>query len=140
MTGRFRSRRVAFALAAILVIGLGLTTRLPGLNWPPMVAKYLGSFLWGAMVFCVAGFVRPRWRIGHLALAASCIAVAVELSQLWHTPWLDSFRQTRLGVLLIGRFFAWADILAYLAGIVTAASLDGFQSWLGDRIRRASHI
>jgi hypothetical protein len=135
MIGRLRSRRGAFALAAILVIGVGLTTRLPDFGWPPVIAKYLGSLLWGAMVFCVVGFIRPRWRIGRLALVAACIAVTVEISQLWHTPWLDSFRQTRLGVLLIGRFFAWTDIVAYVAGIIVAAGIDGFLSWLGDRAR-----
>jgi hypothetical protein len=65
--------------------------------------------------------MRPRWQLPVVALVAAGIALSVEFSQLWHTPWLDGFRQTRLGVLLIGRFFAWADIAAYLAGIMLAA-------------------
>ena len=67
----------------------------------------------------------------NVALVAAGIAVSVEFSQLWHTPWLDGFRQTRLGVLLIGRFFAWADIAAYLAGIVLSAGAD----WLLSRLK-----
>ncbi|CAN7408146.1 DUF2809 domain-containing protein [Bosea sp. LjRoot90] len=59
-----------------------------------------------------------------IALLAACVAVTVEASQLWHAPWLDAFRQTRLGVLLLGRFFAWADIAAYLVGIGVAAVSD----------------
>jgi hypothetical protein len=117
-------RRTGLAIATALVIGIGLTTRLPGIDWGPVLGKYLGSLLWGAMVYCLVGFMRPRWQVFVVALVAACIAVSVELSQLWHTPWLDGFRQTRLGVLLLGRFFAWADIAAYLAGIALAAVAD----------------
>lgn len=124
MRPRFRGRRAGLAIAAALVIGIGLTTRLPGIDWGPVLGKYLGSLLWGAMVYGLVGFMRPRWQVSMVALVAACIAVSVELSQLWHTPWLDGFRQTRLGVLLLGRFFAWADIAAYLAGIALAAVAD----------------
>jgi len=124
MRSRFCGRRAGLAAATVLVIGIGLTTRLPGIDWGPLVGKYLGSLLWGAMVYCLVGLMRPRWRVSGVALVAACIAVSVELSQLWHAPWLDRFRQTRLGVLLLGRFFAWADIAAYLAGIALATAAD----------------
>lgn len=124
MRSRFCGRRAGLAAATVLIIGIGLTTRLPGIDWGPLVGKYLGSMLWGAMVYCLAGFMRPRWQVSVVALVAACIAASVELSQLWHTPWLDGFRQTRLGVLLIGRFFAWADIAAYLVGIALATVAD----------------
>jgi len=87
------------------------------------------------MVYCLVALVRPQWRVLLVMFAASCIAVSVEFSQLWHTPWLDDFRQTRLGVLLIGRFFAWADIAAYLAGIAIAAGAVRFVSRLSERWR-----
>ncbi|WID97879.1 DUF2809 domain-containing protein [Bosea vestrisii] len=117
-------RRVVLALFAIVIIAIGLTTRLPGVAWPPIFAKCLGSALWGVMVYCVVAWLRPGWHLARVALAASCVAVAVELSQLWHPAWLDAFRATRMGVLLLGRFFAWADIVAYLVGIGAAAATD----------------
>ncbi|HEY5796595.1 MAG TPA: DUF2809 domain-containing protein [Bosea sp. (in: a-proteobacteria)] len=124
----FRStRRAALAFTAILVIAIGLTTRLPGIGWSPIVAKYLGSLFWGAMVYCLVAWLLPSWRPVAVALVASCIAVLIEFSQLWHQSWLDEFRATRLGVLLIGRFFAWADIAAYLAGIAVVAGIDRFR-------------
>lgn len=127
MTAFRSSRRAALALAAILVIAIGLTTRLPGIGWSPTVAKYLGSLLRGAMVYCLVAWVRPGWRPVAVALAASCVAVLVEFSQLWHQSWLNEFRATRLGVLLLGRFFAWADIVAYLVGIALVAGIDRFR-------------
>lgn len=120
-------RRAALALAAVFVIAIGLTTRLPGIGWSQVVAKYLGSLLWGAMVYCLVAWLRPGRRPVAVALAASCIAVLVEFSQLWHPSWLDEFRASRLGVLLLGRFFAWADIAAYLVGIAVVAGIDRFR-------------
>jgi hypothetical protein len=128
----FRSRRPAVACATLLIIGVGLTTRLPGIDWPPVLAKYLGALLWGAMVYCLVALLRPHWRVMRVALLAACAAVIVEASQLWHVPWLDAFRQTRPGVLLIGRFFAWADIGAYLAGIVVAAGVNKLLELFGN--------
>lgn len=124
MMARPGSRRVVLALAATLIVAIGLTTRLPGIAWPPIVAKYFGSALWGAMVYCIVAWFRPGWPTVRLLLMASCIAVVVEFSQLWHPAWLDAFRAIRPGVLLLGRFFAWADIVAYLAGIAVAAVID----------------
>lgn len=129
------SRRVVLALAAIVIIAIGLTTRLPGTDWPPIVAKYFGSVLWGAMVYCIVAWLRPGWWTARVTLVASCIAVAVEFSQLWHPAWLDAFRATRPGVLLLGRFFAWADIVAYVAGIASAAIVDRLAIHFG-RARR----
>lgn len=125
-----RRRRAGLAIVTILIIGVGLTTRLPGIDWSLVISKYLGALLWGAMVYCLVGLMRPRWRVFLVIFVATCIAVSVELSQLCHTPWLDDFRQTKLGVLLIGRFFAWADIAAYLAGIAIAACAD----WSASRL------
>lgn len=114
-------RRAAYAFAAIGLIGLGLLTRWPYLGLSGVVAKYAGSMLWGAMVYCVVGFCLPHYRCLRIAMVAAVIAAGVEFSQLWHTDWLDGFRRTRIGALLIGRYFSWADILAYWIGIAAAA-------------------
>lgn len=111
------SRRTSYAVAALALIALGLLTRWPAIAWPPGVGKYLGSALWGAMVFCVVGVCWPRERISRIALVAFLTAAATEFSQLWHTGMLDAFRQTTIGVLLIGRYFSWGDIAAYAVGI-----------------------
>ncbi|MBZ5763041.1 DUF2809 domain-containing protein [Rhizobium sp. VS19-DR104.2] len=115
-----QSRDVRFCLIAFaLTIGLGLALRRYGydLGLPFPIVKYGGSMLWGAMVYflvAAALFKSPdRFSTG---LAAS-IAVLVELSRLYHTPWLDAFRVTTAGALLLGRVFSVLNIAAHVCGI-----------------------
>jgi hypothetical protein len=54
---------------------------------------------------------------------ASLVAAArvVEVSQLYHAPRIDDLPHTRLGALILGGTFAFADIAAYLVGIAVGA-------------------
>src|SRR5688572_14407920 len=118
-TGAKRHRR-AYALAVSAVIALGLWCRsdAAGLPWP--VAKYAGDALWGLVLFLGLGLLLPRLPTLKAAGLAAVFACAVEVSQLYHAPWLDAARGTRLGALVLGTpagTFAWADIAAYLGGI-----------------------
>ena len=45
-------------------------------------------------------------------------AVSVELSQLYHSPWIDQIRDTTVGGLILGYGFLWSDIVCYGVGIV----------------------
>jgi hypothetical protein len=50
----------------------------------------------------------------------------VELFRLVHAPWLDAFRLTTAGALLLGRVFSPWDVLAYGVGIALGMLLDRF--------------
>lgn len=116
--------RAIYLLACCLLIGAGLLARAPVLGLPPLIAKYSGSAIWGAMVyFAVASLIPAQPLLRRTAITA-LIAIATEFSQLVHVGWLDAFRRTTLGVLLIGRFFSWWDIVCYLAGIAVASGID----------------
>lgn len=118
-----QSRDARFCLIAFaLKIGLGLALRRYGydLGLPFPIVKYGGSMLWGAMVyFLVAAVLFKSPDRFNIVLAAS-IAVLVELSRLYHTPWLDAFRVTTAGALLLGRVFSVWNIAAYVCGIFAA--------------------
>jgi hypothetical protein len=58
-------------------------------------------------------------------LIAFVVAVLVELTRLVHSPWLDDFRLTLAGALLLGRIFSLWNIVAYAVGIVLGAAIDG---------------
>jgi hypothetical protein len=104
---------------ALAVIVCGLSLRWYGfpLGLPAFVVKYGGSLLWATMVFLLAGVLLPRLPPAQIAAIAMVIAVVVEFSRQVHTPWLDAFRLTTAGALLLGRIFSLWNLLAYAVGI-----------------------
>ena len=123
-----RQRSLIRAALALVVIVCGLSLRWYGfpLGLPAFVVKYGGSLLWATMVFLLVGALLPRLTRTQIAAIAMAIAIVVEFSRLMHTPWLDAFRLTTAGALLLGRILSLWNVLAYLIGIVVGVWLDGF--------------
>jgi uncharacterized protein DUF2809 len=120
---------------AIIISGLTLRRFGFGLGLPAIIVKYGGSILWGSMVFFIVAIAAPRRSRQHVALISAVIAVCVELFRLVHAPWLDDFRLTLAGAVLLGRIFSAWDILAYGAGIGLGMLLDFAVSLLGRHAR-----
>lgn len=117
----FQRSRSRYALAAALVMGLGLLWRSGLLPLPEAVAKYGGDALWALLVFLGFGMVFHRSPTARIFLLAACFAWAIEFLQLYHAPWIDGIRAIRLGRLALGTTFNGPDLLAYLAGIALGA-------------------
>jgi hypothetical protein len=100
-----RAGRSKYVILAVCLIGVGLLTRLspPGHH---ILLKYLGSALWGSMVYSLMAGLMPNANPVRIAITATIVAASVEFSQLWHADMLDAVRSTRIGVLLIGKFFS----------------------------------
>ena len=111
---------------AIIISGLALRGFGLRLGLPAPIVKYGGSVLWGTMVFFLVAAAAPSLSRRSVALISAATAVCVELFRLVHAPWLDAFRLTMAGALLLGRVFSPWDILAYGAGIVLGILLDRF--------------
>jgi hypothetical protein len=111
---------------ALAMIALGLLLRFDGPRFglPAPLVKYGGSVLWGTMVLFLVGALRPRLARRRVLAIAMAIAVVVELFRLVHTPWLDDFRLTLAGALLLGRIFSVWNIVAYAAGILLGVAVD----------------
>lgn len=120
------SRRIRRLGTALGIIACGLALRLGGyeLGLPYFFVKYGGSTLWGAMVFFLLAAILPRQPLARLALLGFFLAALTEFSRLYHTPWLDAFRLTLAGALLLGRIFSWWNILAYGLGITLAVLVE----------------
>ena len=110
---------------SIIVSGLALRGFGSGLGVPPSIVKY-GSVLWGSMVFFLVAIAASGLSRLRIALISASIAVCVELFRLVHAPWLDAFRLTLAGALLLGRIFSPWNVLAYGVGIALAMLLDRF--------------
>ncbi len=76
------------------------------------------------MVFFWLALFLPRASTARLAAGALGIAVAVEFSQLWRTPWLEAVRDTRIGALVLGQGFLMSDIACCVAGVALAVLID----------------
>ena len=109
---------------AVIVCGLTLRGWGFGLGLPAFVVKYGGSALWGTMVFVLVAMVASHLSRPGIATIAAGIAIGVELFRLVHVPWLDAFRLTLPGALLLGRIFSMWNVVAYGVGIGLGVLLD----------------
>jgi hypothetical protein len=57
------------------------------------------------------------WKV---VLYSYLLTVSIEVSELYHAPWIDNIRRTFLGKMLLGWGFLWSDLLCYACGIVIA--------------------
>jgi hypothetical protein len=116
--------RLIYAAVGLVLVLCGLLWRWPVLGLPPVVAKYGGSVLWGALVYACCRTATPKARVTTAAILAGLLAAIVEFSQLLHWPALDAFRGSSFGALLLGRVFSWWDIVSYWAGIAVMGIAD----------------
>lgn len=109
-----------------MIIAAGLVLRRFGyaVKLPSVVVNYGASALWGAMVYLLIALIAARSRPAVIAVTALFIAISLELFRLYHTPWLDAFRLTTAGALLIGRIFSLWNIVTYATGIAAAFAFD----------------
>ncbi len=126
--GERRSQTIVRILLCLSIIACGLALRGFGfhLGLPAPIVKYGGSILWGTMVFFLVAIIASRRSRRHVALISALIAVCVELFRLVHFPWLDDFRMTLAGALLLGRIFSPWNMVAYGVGIGLGLLLDRF--------------
>lgn len=118
-----RSRAVWLVLA-LLVMGLGLVSRVKAFAWPAFVGAYVGDVLWALMVFLLLRAAAPKLPGSRLALAALAFSFAVEFSQLSHAPWLVAARRTLPGRLVLGQGFLWSDLACYAVGVLLGLLVD----------------
>ena len=100
-----------------LTIALGLGSRRFGHSLPGFVSAYAGDTLWALVAFLGIGLLLPKLSTWHVAALAIAFSVLIEVSQMYHAPWIDSIRGTTLGALVLGHGFLWSDLACYVAGL-----------------------
>jgi len=120
-----QARSVGASLALMIItIAAGLAIRFAHLGLPASVVKYGGSALWAVMIYWVCSAAFPPWRPLWSALLSGVLGTSVEYLKLYNPPWLDAFRRTLAGIILLGRMFNWRDVVVYWIAISLAAGLD----------------
>ncbi len=114
-------RRRRHPLVQIILIALacllGIGSRRYAHALPGFIATYAGDTLWALAAFFGFGVLLPKTSTQTIAILAMTFSVAIEFSQLYHAPWIDSIRQTTLGGLILGFGFLWSDLICYAVGV-----------------------
>ena len=112
-----KRNRLYYAIIMGIVIVAGCASRSALADpWPEFLSTYAGDTLWALMVFLGLGLVLPTTGTWLIAMIVLAFAFSVEVSQLYHAPWIDSFRNTFVGAVTIGSGFLWSDFLCYTMG------------------------
>jgi hypothetical protein len=107
----------------IILIPIGLATRQYGNEWMKL---YAGDVLWAAMIYWGFKFLfdqEPK----RTAFYALIFCFLIEFSQLYHEPWIDQIRNTRLGGLVLGFGFLLSDLICYSVGVILSVLVDKFR-------------
>ena len=116
--------RYIYSLLVLFTIAAGLASRhFPQIS-PPWVQNYLGDALWALMVFLLFGFIFRLKSSLWVAAAALAFSICIEISQLYHTAWIDALRANPLGGLILGFGFLWSDLVCYTIGVSTGYILE----------------
>ena len=112
-----KRNRLIYLSTVIATIALGLLSRRFSHYLPEFINSYLGDALWALMIFQFVAIVFPTRKTFQIAVFSLIFCYLIEISQLYHAPWIDAIRSTRLGGLVLGFGFLWTDIIAYSFGI-----------------------
>lgn len=127
------TRRIIYLLCAAATICLGLASRQYRKHLPSFIGEYSGDVLWALMLFLAVSFVLAGRSLCQRFIISLILAFSVEVSQLYHSPWIDDIRSTTLGGLVLGFGFLWRDLVCYSVGIALGLV---FESAIAARIQR----
>ncbi|TKC59160.1 DUF2809 domain-containing protein [Pedobacter hiemivivus] len=111
-TANLKSQRIIYVLLVIVVIALGILSR--KITVIPLI---VGDILYAVMMFLLIKFLLIQLRYWKVALISLSICYFIEISQLYHAPWINQIRNTTIGALVLGHGFLWSDMIAYTVGI-----------------------
>lgn len=121
--------RIVYLISVAIVMGLGLSSRKYAGYLPEWINTYLGDALWAVMIYLFTAVLLHDRKLLQIALASLLFCYLIEISQLYHAPWIDAIRNTRLGGLVLGFGFLWTDIIAYTMGIGVMLAIESIYIW-----------
>ncbi|MCX7746534.1 MAG: DUF2809 domain-containing protein [Clostridia bacterium] len=111
-------KRIVYGVFVVIVILIGLSTRYGAKFLPDFISLFMGDILWAFMVYLLTGFLFRNLPTIKIATCTMVFSFTIEISQLYHAPWIDTIRSKRLGGLILGYGFLWSDLVCYTIGIL----------------------
>ena len=69
------------------------------------------------MVFLLTGLIFTGRSTRWVTIAALAFSYSIEISQLYHAPWIDALRENPFGGAVLGFGFLWSDLICLSLGI-----------------------
>lgn len=117
------SRRVVYITFLAVTIALGLLSRSSLVPADSFICHYAGDALWALAVFWSLAIVWPTKETRWLCIATLGISLTIELSQLYHSEWIDHIRDFKPAALILGHTFLWSDLVCYTVGAIAGSLL-----------------
>ena len=120
-----------------MILGL-LSRKISGL--PKIIELYSGDILWALMVFLIIAFIFNKKLTTFIISWAIIFSYSIEISQLYHAPWIDAIRNTALGGLILGFGFLWSDLICYTIGIIIGIIIEKLLNKKGEKYEIRSYF
>jgi len=120
----YRNMRIAYMIAIVITILLGLATRKYSHHLLIFIAQNAGDMLWAMMVYFGFRLLLVRKSLLVAFLLSFLFSFGIEFSQLYQESWINQIRGTLFGALILGKGFLAVDLLRYSAGIIIVIVLD----------------
>ena len=124
LTSRYRYMKLAYMIAVVFTILLGLASRKYSQDLLLFIAQNAGDVLWAMMVYFGFRYLLVRKSLLIAILLSFSFSFGIEFSQLYQADWIIHLRSTLLGALILGKGFLLVDLFRYTAGILIASVLD----------------
>lgn len=109
-------KKITYIILIISIICLGLVIRKYNDFFGSIIGKYAPDALWSSMVFFIFRLLINKRNNRFIFISTLVFSCLIELSQLYHSPWIDSLRNIKILALIIGSGFLWSDIVCYFFG------------------------
>lgn len=113
-------KRITYLFVFVFLTWLAIATRTHPSWFHPAIQAYGGDTIWAGMFLFFLRIFFIRYPLIKLSVICFALGVADELLQLYHAPWIETIRHTRIGGLMLGFGFLWSDIACYALGIMLA--------------------
>lgn len=110
----------------IVITAFGLPARTIQDKLPTWYIQYFGDYLWAMLLFFGFALLLRKLDTLKVSIVTLLFTYSIEVSQLFHPPWLEYLRAIKLFGLILGFGFLWSDIVAYTLGISTGALIEHF--------------
>ncbi|WP_307591950.1 ribosomal maturation YjgA family protein [Paenibacillus wynnii] len=109
--------KLGYIGVVLLVIALGISSRVFADKLPLFISSHAGDALWGSMVYLGFRVLLTKHKLLLSWGLGLYFSYAIECSQLYQGAWINSVRSTVMGGLILGKGFLWIDLIRYFAGI-----------------------